>query len=36
VRWGSSRNSQTVRGTTTRRLRFFLSLKGEVSARETG
>ena len=36
VRWGSSRNSQTVRGTTTRRPRFLLSLKGGISARETG
>ena len=36
VRWGSSRNCQTVRGTTTREPRFLPSLKEGVSARETG
>jgi hypothetical protein len=35
VRRGSTRNCQTVRRKPTRRPRFLLSLKGEVSARET-
>ena len=35
VRWGSSRNNQTVCREPTRRPRFLPSLKGGVSARET-